>query len=139
MFPSLPRVVDVMRPCLPPVAAAMPASEVAEKMHAERQRHVFVADTDGQLIGLVNRARLLRHLVARRLADNLTPDLPIGDLVVHDLVTIAPEANVTEALRTMRNRHVGCLPVLDGDGRLVGIVSERLLLGCVEQIMMHET
>ncbi|HYE58052.1 MAG TPA: CBS domain-containing protein [Rhodothermales bacterium] len=135
MLPPLPLVADVMRPVPHLVPAETPASEVAAYMHTERQRHVFVSDGDGHIAGLVNRARLLRHLVARRLADNLTPDLPIGELVVTDLIVIGEKASVADALCTMRRHHVGCLPVLDDAGRLVGLVSERLLLGAAEAVL----
>lgn len=43
-------------------------------------------------------------------------------------VTVAPSMNFSEALRLMRHRGFRRLPVVDGAGRLVGIVSERDLL-----------
>ncbi len=43
-------------------------------------------------------------------------------------VTITADAPITEALRVMRQRHVRRLPVLDEEGRLIGIVSEKDLL-----------
>jgi acetoin utilization protein AcuB len=43
-------------------------------------------------------------------------------------VTITASASITEALRTLRQHHVRRLPVLDENGALVGIVSEKDLL-----------
>ncbi|HFD39996.1 MAG TPA: CBS domain-containing protein [Anaerolineae bacterium] len=43
-------------------------------------------------------------------------------------VTIPQGTPVTDALRTMRQRSVRRLPVLDAEGRMVGIVSEKDLL-----------
>jgi acetoin utilization protein AcuB len=43
-------------------------------------------------------------------------------------VTIAADVPITEALRVMRQNQVRRLPVLDADGKLVGIVSEKDLL-----------
>jgi acetoin utilization protein AcuB len=43
-------------------------------------------------------------------------------------VTINPELSVTDALRLMNERKIRRLPVLDGAGKLVGIVSDRDLL-----------
>ena len=43
-------------------------------------------------------------------------------------VTIAADAPITEALRIMRQSQVRRLPVLDEEGKLVGIVSEKDLL-----------
>lgn len=130
-----PRVQDLMRPEPLTVGADVRASAVADAIEAGRHRHVLVTGADGQLVGLVNRARLLRHLVARRLAHDATPDEPIGALVVWPLVTTTPEASVADALCLMRSRRVGSLPVLDGAGRLVGLLSERMLLGYAEAVL----
>lgn len=43
-------------------------------------------------------------------------------------VTITADVPITEALRVMRQNQVRRLPVLDGDGELIGIVSEKDLL-----------
>jgi acetoin utilization protein AcuB len=45
-----------------------------------------------------------------------------------DPVTITPDVSVTEALRLMNERKIRRLPVLDSNGGLVGIVSDRDLL-----------
>ena len=45
-----------------------------------------------------------------------------------DPVSVTPEMSVTEALRLMNDRKIRRLPVLDGQGNLVGIVSDRDLL-----------
>ena len=43
-------------------------------------------------------------------------------------VTVTASTPVTEALRTMRHGHVRRLPVLDDQGKMVGIVSEKDLI-----------
>jgi acetoin utilization protein AcuB len=43
-------------------------------------------------------------------------------------VTIAADVPITEALRVMRQKQVRRLPVLNGEGKLIGIVSEKDLL-----------
>ena len=40
-------------------------------------------------------------------------------------VTIAPEDTVSAAAETMRDKRIGCLIVTGGDGRVIGIISER--------------
>jgi CBS domain-containing protein len=44
------------------------------------------------------------------------------------VVTIRPEAPVRDAVRLLLDRHISGLPVVDGAGRLVGIVTEADLL-----------
>ncbi len=46
-----------------------------------------------------------------------------GDIMTREPVTVGPKASVTEAAHLMVDRHVGALPVLDGE-KLVGIVTE---------------
>jgi len=45
-----------------------------------------------------------------------------------DLVTLPPGATVAEAGRLMSDRNIRHIPVLDDEGRLVGIVSQRDVL-----------
>jgi len=44
---------------------------------------------------------------------------------VRSVHTIGPDASVLEALRAMAEKNVGALVVVDGAGRVIGIVSER--------------
>ena len=61
--------------------------------------------------------------------------------MIYDPITIKPEATVKDALALMGEYHIGGIPVVDGEGRLVGIVTNRDLrfernLECkVEDIM----
>jgi len=48
----------------------------------------------------------------------------VRDTMTPNPITIAPDTAVPEAQRIMRERKVRRLPVLDGSGKLVGIVSE---------------
>lgn len=53
-----------------------------------------------------------------------TKQKPVAaDLMVKDIVTVAPEASVREALDLMTENHVSGLPVLDSHDRCVGVVS----------------
>lgn len=52
----------------------------------------------------------------------------VRDRMTLNPVTITQEASVTEALRLMNDRKIRRLPVVDGSGKLAGIVSDRDLL-----------
>lgn len=45
--------------------------------------------------------------------------------MIYDPVTITKEENVGDALRLMKENHIGGIPVVDKDGYLVGIVTNR--------------
>lgn len=48
----------------------------------------------------------------------------IRDLMTTDVITVGPEASLKEAARRMVEAAVSGLPVTDGEGKLVGIVTE---------------
>jgi acetoin utilization protein AcuB len=52
----------------------------------------------------------------------------VRELMTPNPITVKPDTSVPDALRLMRERKVRRLPVVDGHGRLVGIVSDKDLL-----------
>jgi CBS domain-containing protein len=97
----------------------------ANLMDWERIRHIPVEDDQGRLLGVVTHRTLLRTL-ARRDADSDQP-LLVRDVMKADPHTVAPETATLDAMRLMRDRKVGCLPVVER-GRLVGMVTEADLI-----------
>ncbi len=51
--------------------------------------------------------------------------MTVRDVMTRDPVTIEPEAPLAAALAAMRERAIRHLPVVDGGGRLVGIITDR--------------
>lgn len=48
----------------------------------------------------------------------------VRDIMTRPPLTIRDDANLEETARTMLKHGIGCLPVVDPEGRLVGIVTE---------------
>jgi CBS domain-containing protein len=46
------------------------------------------------------------------------------ELMVQPVVTVETETSLAEVARVMLSRRVGCVPVVNGDGKLRGIVTE---------------
>lgn len=65
-----------------------------------------------------------RDIVTRAVAHALPLETPIGDISSKQVVTVAPQQTVDEAMRLMAEHQVRRLPVCDEDGRLVGIVAQ---------------
>jgi CBS domain-containing protein len=94
------------------------ALEAAKQMRDRDVGNVLVIH-EGGLRGIVTD----RDLVTRCLADGQGPEKTrLGDLCTEDLVTVQPDASIGDAVRTMTERAVRRLPVMDGE-RPVGIVS----------------
>ena len=81
-------------------------------------RHVPVEDDQGRLVGLVTHRNLLRVLSAGPRKENIT----VRDVMVPNPVTVSPMTPTLDAIQKMRERKIGCLPVVDTE-QLVGIVT----------------
>jgi CBS domain-containing protein len=55
-----------------------------------------------------------------------------ADVMTPNVVTVPPDAPITQAVRIMLQHHISGLPVVDAGGNLVGIVTEADLLHRVE-------
>ena len=87
-------------------------------MQEKKLRRLPVVDDDGQLVGIIVERDLLvaamRYLQSR---------VEVGDLMTRNVVTVGPDADLNEVARTMLERKIGGLPVVE-HGRLVGIITE---------------
>lgn len=54
--------------------------------------------------------------------------LTAGAIMNSNLVTVRPNASVQEAIDILLSQHISGLPVMDDDGRLVGVITEFALL-----------
>ena len=87
-------------------------------MQEKKLRRLPVVDDDGQLVGIVVERDLLvaamRYLQSR---------VEIGDVMTRNVVSVGPDTDLNEVARTMLERKIGGLPVVE-QGRLVGIITE---------------
>jgi CBS domain-containing protein len=54
------------------------------------------------------------------------------DVMVRDVVTVHPDTEIAEAVKLLAEHDVSALPVVDGEGKLLGILSEADLMHRVE-------
>jgi CBS domain-containing protein len=59
--------------------------------------------------------------------------MDVRDAMETDVVTCAPDDVVSETVRRLREHDVSGMPVVDGDGALVGVVSEADLLDLIDE------
>jgi CBS domain-containing protein len=66
-----------------------------------------------------------RDITVRVVAEGKDPQATtVGDVASRDIVSIDPQQDLDEALRLMAQHQVRRLPVVEEDGRLVGIVAQ---------------
>jgi len=118
-----------------------PFKEIVRRMREARVSALPVLDDDGRLVGIVSEADLIlkedpeldetarlfegRH---RRTDRQKAAGLFARELMTSPVVTIGPTESLGEAARLMHRRQVKRLPVVDEEGRLVGILARSDLL-----------
>lgn len=108
--------------------AADTVREVFAKVrHAGRRTGaIILVDAAGRLAGLFtdsDLARLFEHRQDRLL------DSPIATVMTPDPVVIGPDARLGEAIEVLKGRKISELPVVDADGRPVGMLDITDLIG----------
>jgi CBS domain-containing protein len=75
---------------------------------------------DGRLTGVITD----RDLAIRGVAEGRGAETTVRDLASKDIVTIDPQQSLEEAARVMAEHQVRRLPVVEEDGRLVGMLAQ---------------
>jgi CBS domain-containing protein len=87
-------------------------------------------DADAGSVPIVEGDRLVgmitdRDIAIRVVAEGKSPEsTTVMEIASRELVTIDPQQDLDEALRLMARHQVRRLPVVEEDGRLVGIVAQ---------------
>ena len=121
------QIADVMRPDFIEVAPEDTLGEVAERMTRRNVGAVAVKDS-GRLIGILTERDLLKAMAARVHSS----EARVRQWMTADPVTATADTDVEEAARIMLDHGFRHLPVLDDDGRVVGIVSLRRVVSAAQ-------
>ncbi|MCE7893349.1 MAG: CBS domain-containing protein, partial [Myxococcales bacterium] len=128
MSPTLPKTVgEVMTRKVVTVTENDTIASLDDGFKRFRFRHMPVVDGD-KLTGLVTHRDLL-HASSSFLSsmaeqrDALIYQQPVKLIMQKNVVTVGPGEPLLEAARLMWDSKLGCLPVVEGDDHLVGIVT----------------
>ncbi len=92
-------------------------SEAAQLLLTGEQREFPVVDNSGRVVGILTRDNLIRGLSqggpSSTVAEAMTPDVPL----------VSPTLGFQEALDRLRSSRLPALPVIDGSGSLVGLLT----------------
>jgi CBS domain-containing protein len=126
-----------------PVVTVTPGTTFKDAVRILRRKRVSglpVVDGGGQLVGIVSEGDLLNKVEKRerdaylfesrrhRLYSSRAAALDVASAMSTQVVTVRPDFPIALAAREMHTRGFKRLPVVDEQGRLVGIVSRSDLL-----------
>src|SRR5262249_14550080 len=134
-------VADIVRRDVPTVSLQASLPEVLDAVVSTRLNCAVVLDAQQRVVGLVTDADLVRRLDAQpgivtRLMRQVAPvpvinDMKAADVMVADVGTTGPDVPIAVAMRDMLARRHKILPVVDTDGRLIGIADRFDLLQAI--------
>ena len=81
-------------------------------------RHLPIVDRNHRLVGVVSQRDLLAAVSAGDSAR------PLAEVMRPDVVSVTPETAAHEAAYLILHHGIGCIPVVDRSGRLVGIATD---------------
>jgi len=93
---------------------------VAEMMDWQKIRYAPVEDTKGNLVGLVSRRLILRNLIKNKRSKDTNT---VEEMMIVDPITIDHNDTILNAMKIMKEKQIGCLPVIN-NGELAGVITE---------------
>ena len=100
-------------------------------MASQHVRHSVVVDPQGKIKGVISDRDVLRALAR-------TPDWktkPVSDIMTHEPFVVHPRSSVTDALAQLIDKRINCLPVVDDDGKVCGILTSTDLLKSYHKVL----
>jgi CBS domain-containing protein len=120
--------MNVLQLCDPEVAAVSVEATVADAIHKMLDYHVGavgIVDQEGRVAGIFTERDVLRKF---SLTGRDPQSTPVRELMTTPVEMATEQTGPGEAMATMVERHFRHLPVVNNDGKLLGILSIRNLL-----------
>lgn len=110
------------------VAADTPLEEIYSLLEASPHGAVLVLE-DTRIVGIFTE----RDVLYRTALEDLDGETPIGDLMTADPTTTEVGDRLAEAVRLMTERGYRHLPLVDREGRYLGLLGSRDVLGFIAE------
>ena len=129
---KLTKVEVIMRQAgelrLAPASQTVRQVFAGSRLRGRRTGAVMLLDADGRLAGIFTDSDLARLIEARR---DAALDRPIAEVMTARPFTVPVGTRVLEAVEILRRHKISELPVVDGDGRPVGLLDITDLIGVI--------
>lgn len=139
------KVKDLMRTSVISLRIGDMLGIAEDIMSMGRIRHLPVVDAENRIVGLVSQHDLLRTSISSVLGFDRAKEhewlgnIRVRDVMVKEVLTVDSEAGIIEAVDKLIADKIGCLPVADAEGKLVGLLTETDCLRCFRDLLKMET
>lgn len=122
-------VADLMTRSVVTLAPGESLAQAADTLSSLGVSGAPVCDADERVVGVFSKSDLVGGLVDGRLDGSAT----VGSFMTKVTVALRPEDSIERAVEVMAERMIHRVVVVDGAGRLVGIVSPLDILKAVRE------
>ena len=124
--------------------------DTAKVMMEHEFRRLPITDPgSGKVLGIVTVMDILDffgggskfNIIEKKYEDNFLAAInePVREIMTRDVVSLSNKASIAETIETMLSNQLGAIPLVDGDEKLVGIVTERDIALSLAGIASKET
>jgi len=110
-----------------------PLMDAVTLMNKYNVRGIAVCDDSGKVIGLLDARDMFNEATVLKIAIKkpITLRLAVRDVISRDPITVKQGTPINDVLKIMVSNNIGFVPVINDKGELVGVLSERDLVGLV--------
>lgn len=118
-----------------------PFSRVWEIMQAQRIRHLPVIDECRKVRGIISQRDLYRTVSPRKKVEEeglfypkeVLDQFVLRNVMITEIYTLTPNDTLGSVIDLILKKKFGCIPIVDEDGTLAGIVTQIDILRAVAQ------
>lgn len=139
------KVKDLMRTNVVTLHGSDMLNVAEDIMTMGRIRHLPVVDAQNHVVGIVTQRDLYKAAISSVLGFDRAKEhewlgnVRVRDVMTKEVILIEAEAGVVEAVEKMVTAKIGCLPVVDENGRLAGLLTETDCLRCFRDLLKMGT
>ncbi|MHA1598815.1 MAG: DUF294 nucleotidyltransferase-like domain-containing protein [Alphaproteobacteria bacterium] len=126
-------VRDFMHPSPLTVAEQTPLAEVAEQMATADISSALIVDADGRLCGIITDQDMTRRVAFRAMADT-----PVTQAMTSPVMSIDADGYLYHAIARMRRHELKHMPVVDGAGKVAGMLDLIDTMAVANESMMEQ-
>jgi len=124
-------VADVMTGKVVTLSPHHSFNEVANLMNDRFFRHCVVVDNSRQVVGVISDRDILRSLARNPNARSKS----LEQIMTRNPITVKRNTPIVDAVAKILAKRINCLPVVEDDGSVCGIVTSTDLLKSYQQLL----
>ena len=129
-------VADVMIAKVVTLSSHHSFDEAVRLMNDRHFRHCVVVDMQGKLCGVISDRDILRSMARSPNSHSKSLD----QIMTRNPITVRRNTSILDAVSKLLSKRINCLPVVEEDGTVCGIVTSTDLLKSYQQLleMVHK-